>query len=208
MSPAPHPTLPGSLMGDVDFGDTDQNWPTRGSKKVYDSDFISLSVDRIEAPDGAELTRAVVHHKGAVGVLAIDDADRVLVLDQYRHPVRRRLFELPAGILDIDGESAVDAAARELSEEADLVAAQWTPLLSVFATPGCSTEKWQVFVARDLSPTAADHRIVREAEEADMHHWWIGLDQLVDAALEGRLGDSMTVSAVLAAAALRRAERF
>ncbi len=195
-------------MGDANFADEEQHWPTHSSEKVYESDFISLSVDRLEAPDGAELTRAVVHHRGAVGVLAIDDADRVLVLDQYRHPVRHRLFELPAGILDIDGESAVDAAARELSEEADLVADHWTPLLSVYATPGCSTERWQVFVARDLSPTAAEHRIVREAEEADMHQWWIGLDQLVDAALAGRIGDSMTVSAVLAAAALRRADRL
>lgn len=198
-----HPRLPGMLLGSEVLGDTDEQWTVAGSDLVYDSSFVGLSVDSIVSPDGETLRRTVLHHKGAVGVLVLDEDDRVLVLDQYRHPVGRRLIELPAGILDVDGEAPVEAARRELREEADLEASEWRPLLRMYATPGCSTEHWEVFLAEGLSPTPRDERIEREGEEADMRQLWVPLEALISAALDGRISDSMTVASVLAVSALR-----
>lgn len=199
----PHPRLLGVLLGDGDLGDTDETWVVADSTCVYDSSFVGLSVDTVVGPDGSRFSRTIVQHQGAVGILVLDEDDRVLVLDQYRHPVGKRLIELPAGILDIDGEAAMDAAKRELREEADLEAAKWRSILRMYATPGCSTEHWEVFLAEGLSPTPMELRETRTAEEADMRQLWVPLDQLVDAALDGRVGDSMTVSSVLAVHALR-----
>lgn len=198
-----HPRLPGILLGTDHLGDTDETWPVAERDLVYDSAFVGLSVDSIETPGGETLKRTVLHHQGAVGVLVLDEEDRVLVLDQYRHPVGKRLIELPAGILDINGEAPLDAARRELREEADLEASEWKPLLHMYATPGCSTEHWEVFLAEGLSPTPLAERVEREGEEADMRQLWVPLEELVTAALDGRIGDSMTVGSVLAVSALR-----
>ena len=198
-----HPRLPGLLLGDEELRDTEQCWDVADRKLVYDTPFIGLSVDEVVGPDGASFSRAVVQHHGAVGILVLDEDDRVLVLDQYRHPVGRRLIELPAGILDIEGEPAIDAAKRELREEADLEATTWRSLLRMYASPGCSTEHWEVFLAEGPTPTPHALREPRTAEEADMRQLWVPLADLIEAALDGRIGDSMTVSAVLAVHALR-----
>jgi len=199
----PHPRLPGLLLEDEEFGDTDERWTVTASELVFDTPFVGLSVDTIVGPDGDTFSRTVVQHHGAVGILVIDEEDRVLVLDQYRHPVGKRLIELPAGILDVEGEPALEAAKRELREEADVEAEDWRSILRMYATPGGSTEHWEVFLAESPSPTPHELREARTAEEADMRQLWVPLDQLVDAALEGRIGDSMTVSAVLAVHTLR-----
>ncbi|MCW2800408.1 MAG: ADP-ribose pyrophosphatase [Aeromicrobium sp.] len=197
-----HPLLPGRLA-DPGLGDIEQVWPVSTSDSKYASPYVSLSIDTIIDPQGEEHARAVVRPNGAVGVLAIDADDRLLLVEQYRHPVGRRMLEIPAGTLDVDGESAHDAAIRELAEEADIVAAQWEPLLDLFATPGYSTERWSVFWASGLTAVPSAERTIRVAEEADMTQWWLPFDQAVDAALAGRFTDSMTVSAILAAQVLR-----
>lgn len=164
---------------------------------------MSLSIDTIVDPAGGHHSRAIVRPNGAVGVLAIDDDDRLLLVEQYRHPVGRRLLEIPAGTLDVDGEAPLDAAIRELAEEADLVASRWMPMLDLLATPGYSTEAWQVFQATGLCAVPDAERTSREAEEADMVQWWLPFDEAVDVVLAGRISDSMTVSAILAAQVLR-----
>lgn len=199
----PHPRLPGLLVGDEDFGDSDELWTVSDSTLVYDTPFVGLSVDKIVGPDGKSFSRTILQHHGAVGILVLDEDDRVLVLDQYRHPVGKRFIELPAGILDVKGEPPIDAAKRELREEADLEAKNWRSILYMYSSPGGSTEHWEVFLAEDLSPTPHDLRETRTAEEADMRQLWIPLADLIDAALDGRIGDSMTVSSVLAVHALR-----
>lgn len=192
-----HPSLPGRLA-DAGLCDADQSWEVADSAVQYDSPYVSLRIDTIVDPAGDQHPRAVITPRGAVGVLALDADDRVLLVEQYRHPVGKRLLEIPAGTLDVDGEAPLDAAVRELAEEADIVADEWSPVLHLLATPGYSSEAWRVYAASGLSPVADADRTTREAEEADMVQWWLPFEQAVDAVLTGRITDSMTVAAILA----------
>jgi ADP-ribose pyrophosphatase len=194
-----HPSLPGELADGAALRDRPDAWPVVASDEVYASAYLSLSLDTVRTPAGDEVTRAVVRPHGAVGVLALDEEGRVLLVEQYRHPVRGRLLELPAGTLDVDGEGAEDAARRELHEEADLLAEHWESLVAPYATPGYSSERWEVFVATGLSAVPQDERFTREAEEAEIRQLWVPLEDAVAAVLDGRIGDSMTVAGVLAA---------
>ncbi|WP_332662393.1 NUDIX hydrolase [Aeromicrobium sp.] len=199
----PHPRLPGELADGDSLTDSDHSWPVSASVTKYDSPYLSLRIDTIVDPAGGEHGRAVVQPNGAIAVLAIDEYDRILLVEQYRHPVGRRLLELPAGTLDVPGESALDAAARELAEEADVAAEHWESILHLVATPGYSTEAWEVFQATGLSAVPHADRTQREAEEADMVQWWLPFKDAVDAVLSGRITDSLTVAGILAAQVLR-----
>lgn len=148
-----------------------------------------------------ELVRDYVDHTGAVAALALDDDDRVLLIQQYRHPIAHRDWEIPAGLMDAAGESGLSAAKRELAEEADLAADRWDLLLDLFLSPGGTSEAMRIFLARGLH--GADSAFVRADEEAELVPRWVPLDELVDAALAGRIHNAVTVSAVLAAAASR-----
>lgn len=147
--------------------------------------------------------REYVRHPGAVAVVALDDEDRVLLLRQYRHPVRAELWEPPAGLLDVPGEDLREAAARELAEEADLVAGSWWVLTDYLTSPGASDEAIRVFLARDLAPVPASERHERTDEERDMVADWVPLDEAVGAVLSGRLRNPSSVVGVLAAATAR-----
>jgi ADP-ribose pyrophosphatase len=148
-----------------------------------------------------ELVREFTNHPGAVAILARDENDRVLVINQYRHPVGLRIWELPAGLLDVPDEDPLAAAKRELAEEVDLAAEEWTELISFATSPGGSSEFITVFEARGLSPVPA---FLRTEEEAEIEVRWVELDELVEAALDGRLHNSILLIAVLAAHAKRR----
>lgn len=197
-----HPALPGRLA-DRSIGDSQEAWPVARSETKHENAYLTLRVDTIVDAQGGEHPRSVVQPRGAIGVVAVDDSDRILLVEQYRHPVGRRLLEIPAGTLDVAGESSRDAAARELAEEADLRAGEWESILHLLATPGYSTERWEIFVATGLSPVPEGERTVREAEEAEMVQWWLPFDQAVDAILTGRIADSMTVASILAVQARR-----
>jgi 8-oxo-dGTP pyrophosphatase MutT (NUDIX family) len=108
-----------------------------------------------------------------------------------------------AGLRDVPDEELVVAAARELAEEADLVAASWWRLVEFFTSPGGSDERIVVFLARDLSPVPEADLYARADEEAGMVPHWVPLDEVVDAALSGRLHSPTAVTGVLAAAAAR-----
>lgn len=149
------------------------------------------------------LEREYMDHTGAVAVLALDDEDRVLLFQQYRHPIGHRDWEIPAGLMDIPGESGLATAERELAEEADLAAAHWALLLELFLSPGGSSEVVRVFVARGLSE--ATHDFVRGGEEAELEPVWVPLEAAVAAVLEGRIANALAASALLAAAASKAA---
>lgn len=157
--------------------------------------------DHVDLGDAGEVVREYVLHPGAVGCVALDEADRVLLIRQYRHPVGMLDWELPAGLLDVPGEQPWIAAARELAEEADLQAERWNVLADWQNSPGGSSENWRCFLARGLSEVHTDY--VREGEESEIEVAWIPLDDAVEAVLTGLLHNGCTVAGVLAAAAAR-----
>lgn len=149
---------------------------------------------------GTELVREFVDHPGAVAVLAVDDQERVLLIRQYRHPVGMRELELPAGLLDGHEESPLQAAQRELAEEVDLQASEWTLLTEFYTSPGSNSEAVRVYLARGLSGTP---RFDRTAEEADLELLWVSLDDAVNAVLDRRIGNGIACISLLAAQAIR-----
>ena len=153
---------------------------------------------------GAEIVRQYVDHPGAAAVVAVDDAGRVLLIQQYRHPIRHRDWEIPAGLLDVAGEPPIETARRELAEEVDLVAERVEPLVSIFTTPGGNDEVVHLFLARGLSPAPTVH--AREQEEADIRVEWMPLAEAVDAVLAGRMRNGILATGVLAAAERLRRE--
>lgn len=149
-----------------------------------------------------ELTREFIAHTGAVAVLALDENDRALLLQQYRHPARSRDWELPAGLLDAPGEDPLDAAKRELAEEADLQASEWHLLLDFWTSPGGSNESIRIYLARGLQATAEAFN--RQAEEADIRLAWIGLDEAIERIFAGQLHNPAALQALFAANESRR----
>ena len=153
--------------------------------------------------NGDEIVREFVDHTGAVAILALDDEDRALLIKQYRHPVRHRDWEIPAGLLDLHGESPLNAAKRELAEEADLEADDWSVLSDFYTSPGGSDEAIRIYLARNVKPTA--EMFDRTEEEADIEKRWVPLDEVVDAVLARRVQNPSLVIAALAARAARDA---
>ncbi|NUU05919.1 NUDIX hydrolase [Leifsonia sp. C5G2] len=151
--------------------------------------------------NGEEITREYVDHTGAVAVLAMDDDGRVLLIRQYRHPVRHRDWEIPAGLLDQDGEDPLAAAKRELAEETDLEADEWNVLSDVFTSPGGNDESIRLYLARGVRPTGS--AFDREAEEADIELRWTPLDEAVEAVLQRRVHNAPLIIALLTARTAR-----
>ncbi|WP_341952158.1 NUDIX hydrolase [Salinibacterium sp. TMP30] len=147
--------------------------------------------------DGSAITREFVNHTGAVAVLAIDERDRVLLIKQYRHPVRLRDWELPAGLLDVVNESPLRAAQREFAEETDLQAESWNVLSEMLTSPGGSNEAVRIYLARGVSITG--DTFDRSAEEAGIEMRWVPLEDAVEAVLDRRVQNSILCVGLLAA---------
>ena len=177
----------------------------RSSSTVHHGMVWDVRRDEVDLGDGQTVTREVVDHTGAVGVVVLDARDRVLLLRQYRHPVRSYLWEPPAGLLDVPGEDPQVAAARELAEEADLVADEWHVLVDFYNSPGGSTEAFRCYLARGVREVPAGERHQREHEERNMARAWVDLSEARDLVLAGKLHNPTTVCGVLAAAAARDA---
>jgi ADP-ribose pyrophosphatase len=173
------------------------------SEVIYTGRKFGMALDLVDLGAGGTVTREYLAHPGSVAVLVLDDDDRVLLQRQYRHPVRAELWELPAGLRDAPGEPAVRTAVRELAEEADLVATRWWRLVDYLASPGCSDEVVEVFLARGLSSVPAADRHERHAEELEIELRWVPLDEAITAVLERRLRNPAAVAGILAAAAAR-----
>lgn len=163
---------------------------------------IDVRTDTVAMPGGGTATRDVVVHPGAVGVIALDDRERVLLVRQYRHPVRHRLWEPPAGLLDEPGESPLAAAQRELFEEAHHQARRWDVLVDAFTSPGMTSEAVRIYLARNV--VASDGpRHEGADEEADMPVAWVPLDDALDGVLRGDLHNPMAVMGLFATAYAR-----
>lgn len=174
------------------------------TKKVYEGRIWDVVSDSFQLSEtGESLTRDYIDHPGAVAVLPMNDAGEVLLIRQYRHPVGMDLWEIPAGLLDVEGEDFVAGAARELAEEADLAAAQWNVLADFFNSPGSSSEAIRIYLARGLTEVPHHERHERTDEEAEIEFHWIAVDDAVAAVLAGQLHNPSAVVGILAVAAAR-----
>ncbi|WP_329397591.1 NUDIX hydrolase [Streptomyces melanogenes] len=177
--------------------DTPEEWRVVATTTPFEGNKTSVRTDDVVMPDGTVARRDYQVHPGSVAVLALDGAGRVLVLRQYRHPVRHKLWEIPAGLLDVPGENPLHAAQRELYEEAHVKAEDWRVLTDVYTTPGGCDEAVRIFLARDLSEAEGERFEVSE-EEADMELARVPLDELVRGVLAGELHNNCLVVGVLA----------
>ena len=187
------------LAGLGDLADQVQPRPVLEARTVYSGMIWDVVRERVDLGAAGQVEREFVRHPGAVSVVALDEQDRVALVQQYRHPVRTLEWELPAGLLDVDGEAPWLGAARELNEEADLVAGRWDVLAEYYSSPGGMDEALRVYLARDLSPVPEAERHQRRDEEHGMPLRWVHLDEALAAVLAGRLHNPSTVIGVLAA---------
>ncbi|MEU3507332.1 NUDIX hydrolase [Streptomyces longwoodensis] len=182
--------------------DTPEEWEIRSSETPFRGAKTSVRTDAVVMPDGSVARRDYQVHPGSVAILALDDDDRVLLIKQYRHPVRQKLWEIPAGLLDVPGENPLHAAQRELYEEAHVKAEDWRVLTDVYTTPGGCDESVRIFLARGLSE-ARGERFTAEHEETDLQHARVPVDELVRGVLAGELHNNCLVVGVLSLVAAR-----
>ncbi|MGA5132458.1 NUDIX domain-containing protein [Streptomyces olivoreticuli] len=180
--------------------DTPEEWQVTATATPFVGNKTSVRTDEVVMPDGSTVKRDYQVHPGSVAVLALDEQGRVLVLKQYRHPVRQKLWEIPAGLLDIPGENPLHAAQRELFEEAHVKAEDWRVLTDIYTTPGGCDEAIRIFLAQGLSEAEGERFAVSE-EEADMEFARVPLAELVRGALAGELHNNCLVVGVMALSA-------
>lgn len=190
---------------DTGVRDTAESWPVASSTVLADGGLVRLRTDMVRMPDGHVVGRDVLEHPGAVAVVALDAGERVLIIRQYRHPVGRMLWEIPAGLRDVAGEPLHVTAERELLEEAGYRAADWRVLTDSFSSPGISSERLRIFLARGLVEVPeAERSYVPEHEEAYLTLTWVPLDEAVARLLAGELHNGVTAIGILSAHAARQ----
>ncbi|MDF5755930.1 NUDIX hydrolase [Spongiactinospora sp. TRM90649] len=183
-----------------DVRDRPEAWEVVASAEPVRLNILTLRTDEVRMPEGDTARRDYVRHPGSVGVLAIDDDQRVLLIRQYRHPVRSLLWEIPAGLRDIPGEPLLDCARRELAEETGHRADTWHLLLDLLVSPGASDERIRIFLARGLMPIPeGELDYVRRHEEADIRLAAVPLAEAAGKVLSGMIHNSSAVAGILAA---------
>jgi ADP-ribose pyrophosphatase len=189
----------------LDIRDAAERWPVTSSAMLAEGSLVRLRRDVVRMPDGEEVGRDVLEHPGAVAILALDEQGQVLMIRQYRHPVGRLLWEIPAGLRDVAGEPLHVTAQRELLEEAGYRAERWQVLTDTFTSPGISTERLRIFLARGLSRVPeAERGYVPEHEEAHLVVAWVPLGEAMERIFAGELHNGVTALGILSAYAARR----
>lgn len=191
------------MTGDLPSTVDDHEYTVLARHEQFVGPMFSVYSDEVAMPGGGRATRDYVRHVGAVGVVALDERGQVVLVRQYRHPLARPLWELPAGLIDVAGENLPDAALRELAEEADLTAGRLDLLLDIATTPGCSDEVIRLFLARELAPVPHDERHQRVDEEAGMVAVRLPLDEAVAMVHAGEILNAACAVGLLAAAHAR-----
>ena len=187
------------IIGVDELIDRPESWAVTRSAVLAAGAVCSFVEEEVLTPDAEPLQRQFTVHPGAVGILAVDDQERVALVRQYRHPVRHRLIEPPAGLLDVAGEDYLIGAQRELAEEVGLAASDWRVLAEEFTSPGGLSESMRMYLARGLTEAPAPDGFVKHGEEAHMDIVWASLDDLVETVLAGRVHSPTLVVGVLAA---------
>jgi ADP-ribose pyrophosphatase len=186
------------------IADIPDQWPVASSQELLRSRLVTVRSDKVRTPDGQWAERDVVRHPGAVAVLPLDADHRVLMIRQYRHPVGHLLWEIPAGLRDVAGEDPLRTVQRELLEEAGYRARDWRVLADYYSSPGFSTERLRVYLARDLERVPeAERDFVPVAEEAHLLTAWLPLEEGVRKVLAGELHNGVAALAILAGYAAR-----
>jgi 8-oxo-dGDP phosphatase len=194
--------------GAAEIRDVPEHWPVASSAELARGSLLRIRTDTVRMPGGGTADREIVEHPGAVAVLGLDESGRVLMIRQYRHPVGRLLWEIPAGLRDKPGEPLLAAAERELLEETGYRAAGWRVLGDFFTSPGFSTERIRIFLATGLTRVpAAEREYVRQHEEAHLLLAWVPLEQAVAGILAGDLHNGVAALGILSASAARQ-DRF
>ncbi len=161
-----------------------------GSKQVYKGQILAIRVDDLRMPSGNVVEREVVTHGGAVGIIPVTAGKKIILVNQYRHPVAKMLLEIPAGKLD-PGETPEECAGRELIEETGWAPGRLTKLATFFTTPGYSNERFHLFAAEDLiAETAA------EPEEEIVGMMEVTLAEAIQMVEDGRIEDGKTIAAI------------
>jgi 8-oxo-dGDP phosphatase len=187
--------------------DIRESWPVAATEPLLKHWLLTVRADKVQMPDENFAERTVVSHPGAVAVLALDDASRVLMIRQYRHPVGYQLWEIPAGLRDAAGEPPLETARRELFEETGYRAREWHVLIDYFTSPGYSTERLRIYLARGVELAKGDPgpAYVRHDEEKFLIQQWVPLAEAVRLAFAGSLHNSAAITGVLAAQAAKAA---
>jgi ADP-ribose pyrophosphatase len=188
------------MAAGCDIRDEAGSWPVTDSAVLAVGKVVTLRRDSVQLPDGNAVGREVVEHPGAVAVVAIDDQERLLMIRQYRHPAGATLWEIPAGLRDVAGEPLLATARRELLEEAGCEADDWRILTDYLSSPGISTERLRVFLARNLTMVPeAEREYVPEHEEAYLRVAWVPLSDAVQGVLAGDLHNGVAIVGILSA---------
>ncbi|MFE0461315.1 NUDIX domain-containing protein [Kitasatospora sp. NPDC058965] len=177
--------------------DVAEEWAVRSASQPFQGRVTGVRSDEVLMPDGSYARRDYQTHPGSVAVLALDAQQRVLLVRQYRHPVRQRLWELPAGLLDVPGENPLHAAQRELFEEAYCKAGQWRVLVDIYTSPGGSNEALRIFLATDLAE-AEGERYEAGGEEQEIETARVPVAELIERLLAGELHNPTLVTGTLA----------
>lgn len=179
----------------------EHEFETLDSETVFVGNIFAVRTDEVSMPNDTTARRDVIEHYGAVAVAALDDDGKIVLVYQYRHALGRRLWELPAGLLDVGGEAPELTAARELEEEVGLAAGHWSVLVDLASTPGFTDESVRVFLASGLTEIGrpeADH------EEADMTVERFALADAVQMVFRGEIVNATTVAGILAVQAVHQ----
>lgn len=219
-------SLSAPVLTAAELGDELGSRPLTRQEVRYHGLVWDVRRDYVDLGPAGTVKREYLGHPGAVVVMALrpDPAapttqgstatagsagttgwarQQLFLVKQYRHPVATTEWELPAGLLDVDGEPPWEAAARELAEEADLEAARWDVLLDFYPSPGAMSEAIRIFVARELTDVPRERRHERTGEELGMPGGWVDLDVAHTAVLSGRLNNASAMMGILAAHAAR-----
>ncbi|MBI2696077.1 NUDIX domain-containing protein [Mycobacterium nebraskense] len=172
---------------------------TAASETLYAGKIFALRSDQVRMPGGSTAVREVVEHYGAVAVVALNADNDIAMVYQYRHAFGRRLWELPAGLLDVVGEPPQETAVRELQEEVGLQAGTWQVLVDLNSAPGFSDESVRVYLATELTEVA---RPEAHHEEADMTMRWFPVAEAVRQVFSGEIVNSIAIAGILAAHAV------
>jgi ADP-ribose pyrophosphatase len=152
------------------------------SKTVYEGKLADVRIDKFRFQDGDEIERKVVEHPGSVAIVAYDD-DHVHLIRQPREPVGDpALLEIPAGKMDVEGETRLECAKRELAEEIGLEASEWEEVRRFYTSPGLLTELVSVFFATEIKPTGEIPESADPDEHLELVLWPLGkLDEAIEA---------------------------